>query len=138
MSDLVWARQTLASSARTRWPANPIQDTLTSSIGTAPPLLGLGSTAFASEIVDGGERRVLTFPLGGGVAVPQATEVISTTYTIVALFRLHAVTGYRRIADFKNQTSDTGLYDLSGSLNFYNYATGPSTSIAADAYVRSS
>ena len=40
----------------------------------------------------------------------------ASTYTIEAWFKFDAVSGYRRILDFRNRTSDTGLYNLNGSL----------------------
>lgn len=39
--------------------------------------------------------------------------------------------GYRKIADFFDRASDTGFYDLSGFLNFYPVATGPTPPIVA-------
>ncbi|MEN9544437.1 MAG: hypothetical protein RLZZ598_1270, partial [Pseudomonadota bacterium] len=34
------------------------------------------------------------------------------------------VSGWRRIIDFKQRSTDTGLYNLSGSIAFYPYTTG--------------
>ncbi len=45
-------------------------------------------------------------------------------YSILVDFSLSTLNGYRRILDFKNSTSDTGLYDLNSGLNFYNITTG--------------
>ena len=45
-------------------------------------------------------------------------------YSILVDFSFTDLSGYRRILDFKNGTSDTGLYDLNSALNFYNITTG--------------
>jgi hypothetical protein len=113
------------------------QGTLTSSIAGAPALTnaGPGSNAFATETVDGSSRTVLTFPQGNGVALSPTTGVTpGNNYTIVLLARLANVTGYRRYADFKNATSDNGLYNLDGQLNFFDQATGPGAPITANSY----
>jgi hypothetical protein len=113
------------------------QSTLASSVAGAPALAnaGLGSNGFAIETVDGNSRTVLTFPQGNGLALAPTTGVTaSDTYTIVLLARLADVSGYRRYADFKNATSDNGLYNLDGQLNFFNSATGPGAPITANSY----
>lgn len=46
-------------------------------------------------------------------------------YSVEVAFRFDNTNGYRRILDFKGQTTDTGLYVLSGALNFYNITTSP-------------
>ncbi len=52
------------------------------------------------------------------------------SYTIDLSFSLDSVGGYRRILQFKDYTSDRGLYVLGGALNFYNFVTGSSDSFA--------
>lgn len=46
-------------------------------------------------------------------------------YSIAIDFSFARLDGYRRIVDFKDLQSDTGLYNLDQSLNFYNIITGP-------------
>ena len=113
------------------------QSTLTSSVAGAPALsnVGPGSNAFAVDIVDGISRTVLTFPQDNGLALSPTTGVTpSNNYTIVLLARLTDVSGYRRYIDFKNATSDNGLYNLDSHLNFFNQVTGPGTPITAGSY----
>jgi hypothetical protein len=113
------------------------QTTLASSVAGAPALtnVGPGSNAFAVDIVDGISRTVLTFPQNNGLALSPTTGVTpSNNYTIVLLARLTTVSGYRRYIDFKNATSDNGLYNLNGQLNFYNQVTGPGAPITAGSY----
>lgn len=94
------------------------QDNLNSSIGVAPTLTNLvGSepNSFSNDIVDGYQRRVLTFPYNSGLALFNSNTVIpNNTYTLVALIKLDNITGLKRIVDFKNATSQTGAYMLNG------------------------
>lgn len=113
------------------------QGTLTSSVAGAPALTnaGPGSNAFATETVGGTSRMVLTFPQGNGVALSPTTGVTpGDNYTIVLLARLVDVTGYRRYVDFKNATTDNGLYNLDSQLNFFDQATGAGAPITANSY----
>jgi hypothetical protein len=114
-----------------------LQGGLASSAGAPPALQNLGvGNAFVTESVDGQSRLVLAFPEGNGVALLPTTGVIpSAAYTIVILFRLDSVGGYRKLLDFKSGTSDNGLYVLDGDLVFYNQAFGSGGPIAAGAYV---
>ncbi|MCA1689575.1 MAG: hypothetical protein LC720_03770, partial [Actinobacteria bacterium] len=96
--------------------------TYASSVAGAPALtpLGPGTNSFRTEAVLGSPQQVLTFPEGNGVTLaPTAGVAPSGTYTVAILARLADVSGYRRYVDFKNGTSDTGLYDLNGNLDFY-------------------
>ena len=45
-------------------------------------------------------------------------------YSILLDFSFSILNGYRRILDFKNRASDTGLYNLATAVNFYNVASG--------------
>jgi hypothetical protein len=100
--------------------------TLDSSCCGAPALTDLGSNSFTEEVVDGSARTVLAFPLSSGVSMP-AGVIPSDSYSIAVQFRLEQITGYRRLVDFSTGSSDRGLYDLSGQLNFYPIATGGSS-----------
>lgn len=127
--------QTCAPSADYRF-----QGTRSSFVGTAPALtdIGTGGNSFAIDTVDGASRSVLQFPQGNGVQLQPTTGTIANdAYTIVVLFKFADVSNFRRILDFKNGTSDTGLYVLNGNLIFYNVAaTGSGAPIAANTYVQ--
>jgi CSLREA domain-containing protein len=115
------------------------QNDLKTSVGTAPALTKIGpkSNTFATANVDGSSRKVLRFPQGNGVRLSPTTGVVSNgTYTIVALFELDSVSGFRRIVDFKNGTSDNGLYVQNGNLRFFPSAAGTGAPIAANTYVQ--
>lgn len=45
-------------------------------------------------------------------------------YSILLDFSFTTLNGYRRILDFKNRASDTGLYSLDTALNFYTVTSG--------------
>ena len=89
----------------------------------APPLTDLGANSFAQETVGSSSQTVLTFPLSSGVSLP-AGVIPADSYSIAAQFRLEEVTGFRRIVDLSTSTSDRGLYNLNGQLNFYPIVTG--------------
>src|SRR5438046_716851 len=71
---------------------------LTSAMGTVPELTNLSNNQFVTETVDGIPRTVLSFPQGGGLALPSAADVIPRDiYTIVMLFRFEDSSGWKRI-----------------------------------------
>ena len=94
------------------------QGNLTSSVGSPPNLIdlvGSGQNSFAVDIVDGYTRQTLRFPFNSGVALFNSNTVVpNSAYTMVVLFKFDNLTGYRRIGDFKNGTSQTGAYLLNG------------------------
>jgi hypothetical protein len=107
------------------------QNTLASTIPTAPDLVPFVLGSYAPAIIGGTPTTVYNFGQDEGLSL-DTTELISDNYTIAALFSFDDISGYRKILDFKNLTSDTGLYTLGGQLNFYNEAidgptVGPGT-----------
>lgn len=114
-------------------------NTRSSSVGTPPDLsdIGPGTNTFVSDTVDGETRTTLRFPQSNGVMLQPTTGVIANNeYTIVVYFKLDNVSGFRRLLDFKNGTSDLGLYVQSGFLTFYPFTSGPTAPIAANTYVQ--
>ncbi len=113
------------------------QNTRNSSVGSPPALSDLGTNSFTSATVDGTSTTVLTFSQNNGLSLSPTTGVLANdSYTIVMLFSISQTSGYRRIADFKNGTSDNGLYAQNGRLYFYPAASGSGVSIAANTYVQ--
>lgn len=97
-----------------------LQGNYVSEISGAPELTNIGAgNAFATETIGGIERQVLTFPVGGGLALPTAGLVDPHSHSVAVVFRLSELSGYRRILDFSNGTLDEGLYNLSGEVNLY-------------------
>jgi hypothetical protein len=50
--------------------------------------------------------------------------IMQGNYSIEMLFRLNETSGYRKLIDFKDRTTDHGLYNLGGNLNFFPITTG--------------
>jgi hypothetical protein len=89
----------------------------------APPLSDLGPNSFAEELVGSSRQTVLAFPLSSGVSMPFGV-IPTNSYSIAVQFRLENVDGFRRLVDFSTGTTDRGLYDLNGQLNYYPLVTG--------------
>lgn len=116
-------------------------DSLASSVAGAPPLEQIGTgNAFATETVAGLPNRVLTFPEGNGLRLPQI-GFIGERYTVVVTFRFTNVNDYRRVLNFRDPAgpaaTDNGLYVRDGRLNLYNGGSQPGagTPFASDRYV---
>ena len=114
-----------------------------SSAGTAPALTDVKSTncgtknpanKFTTATVSGRKVPVLSFPKDNGLQL--STGVVGSSYTIVIVFEFTTDLTWRRLIDFTNSTSDTGLYaDPSGQIYFYPYAVGTDT-FAANKWVQ--
>ena len=86
-----------------------------------PSLTGNGGTFTPTGYVFGaGQGLTLSNVIGAG-----------NPYSIDLQFTFDQTTGYRRIADFKDGTSDTGLYNLNTAVNFFNVTTGAAGAISA-------
>jgi PEP-CTERM motif len=57
-------------------------------------------------------------------------------YSILMDFSFTDLTGYRKILDFKDLTSDNGLYNLNTQMNYYNFVTGGPGAFSPDVPVR--
>jgi len=111
-------------------------DNLDSTSVAAPSLsyIGTGQT-FATETVNGVPKRVLTYPGGNAVELRPTTGVIpSNQYEITIVTRFNQTYSYNRILDFKDGTTDSGLYVTSGQLIFLPGGSGGPT-IPAGTYV---
>jgi hypothetical protein len=107
------------------------QGDLASEVAGAPELANLGhGNRFASERIDGlGRHQVLSFPEGNGLSLATAGLVDPTNNSVVVVFRFANTSGFRRILDFADGTSDTGLYNLGGRVMLY---AGPETDASRD------
>jgi hypothetical protein len=61
---------------------------------------------------------VLAFNEGGGLAFPNSST-IGSSYTINIFWKFNSLSGYQRIIDFLDGSTDVGLYTLNNCLNFY-------------------
>ena len=94
------------------------QNTLSSTIPTAPDLTPLAPGAYAPATIGGNPVTVYNFGRQGGLSL-NTTGLISDNYTIAILLSLDDISGWRKIFDFKNLTSDDGLYIYNGELRFW-------------------
>jgi hypothetical protein len=51
-------------------------------------------------------------------------------YSVETTFQFSTTSGFRKILDFKNRTSDNGFYNLSTALNFFPVTTGPAGALS--------
>lgn len=102
------------------------QNTLSSSIHSAPDLVPFVLGSFTPASIGGSPTTVYNFGKQKGLSL-DTTVLISDNYTIAALFSFDDISSWRKIFDFKNLTSDNGLYTLTGQLYFYPVASGGPT-----------
>jgi hypothetical protein len=87
---------------------------LADSLGGPSMQIGAGSSYVGSGLSGG-----LDFASNLGPNLSNAFAS-STVYSIEMYFSLDALGGYRRLVDFKNQTTDEGLYFFNDALTLYN------------------
>src|SRR6185436_11408120 len=82
----------------------------------------------------GASRTVLSFPFNNGLRLSSVSPGVIPTnsYTIVMLFKVSSVANFVRLVDFKNRTSDNGLYIDNGHLE----SCTSCTNFAANTYVQ--
>jgi hypothetical protein len=72
-----------------------------------------------------------------GLALSNALPgAANATYSVELVFRFDTLTGFRKIIDFQNRTSDDGFYTLGTALNFFPEATGPDGAFAVNTDAR--
>lgn len=108
---------------------------LNSSVAGARPLTNTGAqgtNTFATENVEGVQRRVMRFPAGNGVQLSNASTVIPRDrYTIVVRVRFDDITSFTRVINFtKNASPDTGVYLAQGRFWYYPLDGGAYDSVA--------
>jgi hypothetical protein len=64
-----------------------------------------------------------SFPANAGLQLSNGLFNVAT-YSIEMSFSFDAITSWRRIIDFKNRSTDLGLYNFNGDIQFYPYTTG--------------
>ncbi|MFH1811560.1 MAG: DUF4215 domain-containing protein [Pseudomonadota bacterium] len=78
--------------------------------------------------------RAWSFPTTGGLRHPNTTpSVITGSYSISMLLRYNPMdSGYARLVDFSNSTSDNGIYKLGDGVSFYPVGTYAAGSFVQD------
>jgi len=78
-----------------------------------------------SLVSAGGTITPTSYDFGPNQGLSLSSALASPgVYTIDMSFSFTDLTGYRKILDFKNLTSDNGLYNLNSALNFFPVVTG--------------
>ncbi|MEO8856399.1 MAG: LamG-like jellyroll fold domain-containing protein [Burkholderiaceae bacterium] len=90
----------------------------------------------ASLVANGGTLGASGYSFAANQGLSVDGVLNANEYTIDTSFQFAETGGYRRIVDFLGGTSDTGLYNLSGALNFYNLATGVASPLSNGQQVR--
>ena len=118
------------------------QNTLADSLGAAPDVAAVRAPTgpvdptYATETVDGRPRTVLNFDEATGVRATTTGVIAADDYSLVTLVRFDPSSAasplgeFRKVIDFKNLTSDGGLYNLDGFLSFFDSANAASIATA--------
>ena len=121
---------------------------LTAQVGRAQAAVLLDEYSLRGTLADNLGGPSLTTVLFGGLAgaitpngyvfgPDQGLMLINpaldaTTYSIEFSVSLSATSGYRKLLDFKNLSSDSGFYNLNTSLNFFPVISGPAGDFTAN------
>lgn len=81
---------------------------------------------------NGGTLTSSTYDFGARQGLTVLNAISASDYSIVLNFQFSDTSGFRKILDFKNLTSDTGFYNLNTALNFFNVTTGPTGALTAN------
>ncbi len=116
------------------------KNTLNEVSGSGPALNVLGTGTFVSEALSELScisRPVYGFTQNSGVQFDNgaANDFIGSTYSVEVYFQFLNNAGFKRLIDFKNQASDSGLYCTSTTLEFYNEIVIPTTAFVSNQYV---
>jgi hypothetical protein len=76
------------------------------------------------------DAKGYTFAMNQGLSLSNGLPgTTPANYTIEFVARFTNLTGFRKLIDFKDLTSDDGFYTLGTALNFFPEATGPTGAI---------
>jgi hypothetical protein len=88
----------------------------------------------ADLVSNGGTIEATGYEFGANQGLSLSNTINSVNYTIQMLFSIDNVSNYRKLIDFKNLTSDSGVYNRGKALNFYTsfpFVTGAGNNITA-------
>jgi hypothetical protein len=116
------------------------RNTLSEKGGIGPALNALSSGSYVEESLPNLsclERTVYSFPANSGVQFDNgaAGNFIGNDYSVEMYFKFSTSNGFFRIMDYKNQTSDLGLYATNTELQFYDELTVNTIAFATPDYV---
>ena len=114
-------------------------NSLNESSGTGPALNVLGVASYTNESLPVSclSRTVYSFIQNDGIQFDNdaAGGFLGTEYSIEMYFRFTNSTGFFRIIDFKNRTSDFGLYATATQVQFFDELTVNDIAFASNTYV---
>ncbi|MEM7704973.1 MAG: hypothetical protein AAF358_05440 [Pseudomonadota bacterium] len=103
------------------------QESLSSSLASAPALIDLGVNIFSLDTVNDESRPALSVDAGTGLRLDVGSLLFAAEYTVVMTINFGSVAEgeQAKLLDFSNLTSDAGIYVAGG-------ATGPSINFLGD------
>jgi hypothetical protein len=114
-------------------------NSLTESGGSGPSLNPLGTAVYTSESLPVSclSRPVYSFIQNDGLQFDNgaAGNFLGTAYSIEMYFRFTNNSGFFRIIDFKNRTSDLGLYGTATQVQFFDELTVNNSAFGSNTYV---
>jgi len=116
------------------------RNTLDEVSSQGPVLNVIGSGAFVNEgLIELSciSRPVYGFTQNSGIQFDNtaAGNFITESYSIEMYFQFLNNSGFKRVIDYSNQGSDSGLYVTASQLLFYDELTIPTTAFVANQYV---
>jgi PEP-CTERM motif len=116
----------IGTSAKAETVVYDLNNSLNSNTAGAPALVSLGGSLDATGY---------SFGSGQGLTL-DVSSLLSAAgpYTIEMNFEFSDLNGFRKILDFKSQSSDNGLYNNSAFATFFNNAAGTSTVFTANQF----
>jgi hypothetical protein len=109
--------------------------------GLLPALTQLGTGNFGNYSLCGTTRPAYNFDYNSGfyfdnnAAAPGGFITNTSGQTIELYMKFQNVSTWRRIIDYKNRTSDRGVYAYGLAFQFYNFVTGGTSIFNANAWV---
>jgi hypothetical protein len=107
--------------------------TLTQTLSCGAAAGAFGSQTITTSAGTCSVANVFCFNAGGGVRYDNPSY-ITNQYSINLFFKFNTLSGYTRIIDFSNSTSDNGVYLLNNCLNFYPSGNVGSCVFVANTY----
>lgn len=113
------------------------ESNLNSSVTGAPALISLAQTPqYQTETIAERQKTALFFEAGEGLQLDISTLIDADEYSIVILFYFSEITSYRKLVDFKQLSTDFGLYNNSGTIDFYNFEQSNDVLIQPNTFVQ--
>jgi hypothetical protein len=96
----------------------------TSAVSGAPDLTPINTVSFTTALVNGHTTDVASFTQGSGLRMTAPSGLASGGYSIILQVSLDIVGGYKKLIDFQDRASDSGLYNYNSFLDFYPIGSG--------------